>query len=126
MVNDLNPKYMLHEDGTIESTDDLMKWAHWMENNQGLKRIKTTQLPGHLVSTVFLGIDHNYGSGPPILFETMNFTKDGWDQPIGKEYQLRAATKAESVKNHWYVVCMLMGWPLIANHFKYPGQHYDE
>jgi hypothetical protein len=26
-----------------------------------------------MVSTVFLGIDHNFGNGPPLLFETMVF-----------------------------------------------------
>ncbi len=45
-----------------------------------------TDTPGHLgepvgkttigavdVSTVFLGLDHGYGDGPPVLFETMVF-----------------------------------------------------
>lgn len=29
--------------------------------------------PDYRVSTVFLGIDHNWGEGPPLLFETMVF-----------------------------------------------------
>lgn len=28
---------------------------------------------GRVVSTVFLGIDHSFGFGPPLLFETMVF-----------------------------------------------------
>lgn len=43
------------------------------------------------VSTVFLGLDHNYGpSGPPILFETMTFGPPEtveWPQLPGKRKQ---------------------------------------
>ena len=28
------------------------------------------------VSTVFLGIDHQFFAGPPLLFETLNFSTD--------------------------------------------------
>jgi hypothetical protein len=40
------------------------------------------------VSTVFLGLDHNYGQGDPLLFETMAFTPqpdkpDAWGTPTG-------------------------------------------
>ena len=39
------------------------------------KRIAWTDLPGGVeVSTVWLGLDHNFGfSGPPLIFETMIF-----------------------------------------------------
>lgn len=36
--------------------------------------VAKTHLPGDIeVSTVFLGLDHNWGDGPPLLFETMVF-----------------------------------------------------
>lgn len=46
------------------------------------------------ISTVFLGLDHQYGSGPPILWETMVFggVLDG--------FQERYATKAEALAGH--------------------------
>lgn len=46
------------------------------------------------VSTVFLGLDHNYGIGPPVLFETMIFggEHDG--------YQERYCTWDEAVEGH--------------------------
>lgn len=38
----------------------------------GNNRVGLTEVNGHQVSTIFLGIDHNHtGSGRPILFETM-------------------------------------------------------
>lgn len=50
------------------------------------------------VSTVFLGLDHNWGSGPPLIFETMIFG--------GKfnEYQARYSTWAEAEEGHARVV----------------------
>ena len=59
---------------------DLMRWTEALENtDRQVKRTKTREYldDGKLifvdVSTVFLGIDHSYGGGRPILFETMVF-----------------------------------------------------
>jgi hypothetical protein len=48
-------------------------WEKFMTTrNRTVK--KTEVVPGVLVSTVFLGLDHRFvGGGPPILFETMTF-----------------------------------------------------
>lgn len=38
------------------------------------RRVDHTQISDEVhVSTVFLGLDHSYGRGPPVLFETMIF-----------------------------------------------------
>lgn len=50
----------------------LMEWAQWFE--AGNRKIARTELgPRGVVSTVFLGLDHGSGNGPPILFETLVF-----------------------------------------------------
>lgn len=42
------------------------------------------------VSTVFLGLDHNFGSGEPLLFETMAFLLDDDGAPhLGEPTRLR-------------------------------------
>ena len=43
------------------------------------KRVAETTLPdGKWISTVWLGLNHQYGDGPPLIFETMAFpSKDG-------------------------------------------------
>lgn len=51
--------------------DDLMLWAVWFETNNRI--VKQETINGVKISTVFLGFDHNYGTGPPILFKTMIF-----------------------------------------------------
>jgi hypothetical protein len=50
-----------------------MEWSRWFEH-AGTERIvaKTTVGP-MVVSTVFIGLDHNWQGGEPHLFETMIF-----------------------------------------------------
>lgn len=51
---------------------DLLTWARWFGSaNRVVKQ--TEVVKGVEVSTVFLGIDHNFSGGDPILFETMIF-----------------------------------------------------
>lgn len=53
---------------------DLMAWAVWFETADRI--VARTEIPGVVVSTVFLGLDHGWGMGSPLLFETMVF-RDG-------------------------------------------------
>lgn len=50
---------------------DLMKWGHWMQDAD--RHVARTDLSDSWVSTVFLGLDHSFSGGPPVLFETMIF-----------------------------------------------------
>lgn len=54
---------------------DMYTWARSYENFEKNKRIAYTDINDKCnVSTVFLGMDHNYRrTGDPILFETMIF-----------------------------------------------------
>lgn len=62
--------YKLEGKEVIE-VDDLMEWATWLESaDRGVAEDRIGEVR---ISTVFLGLDHNYGSGPPLLFETMVF-----------------------------------------------------
>lgn len=60
---------------------------------------RTEVAPGVVVSTVFLGLDHNHFGGPPILFETMVF-----DDYEAGDRQWRYATWAEAELGHMEVV----------------------
>jgi hypothetical protein len=53
--------------------DNVLQFASWFEtHDKTLARTDITD--GIYVSTVFLGIDHNFtGDGPPVLWETMIF-----------------------------------------------------
>lgn len=59
-------------DGHEPVTADPMTWARWVETTD--RHVDRTQVAEADVSTVFLGIDHNFTSrGEPVLFETMIF-----------------------------------------------------
>ena len=45
----------------------------WIENISKDNMVKKTKIGNVFISTVFLGLNHNYHEGPPILFETMVF-----------------------------------------------------
>ncbi len=71
--------YILEEDGTIREVEDVIEWSKWFERANEDRIIAQTNIhaPGNLkereafVSTVFLGINHNFTGGPPVLFETL-------------------------------------------------------
>ena len=71
---------------------DLMTWAASFENSS---RIVAQEVIGTAeISTVFLGLDHRFGEGPPILFETMVF-----GGPLDQE-QERCSTWEEAEAMH--------------------------
>lgn len=83
--------------GTVES------WW-WMEEHPECKAIGKTKISEDVnVSTVFLGLDHGWGEGPPVLSETMIFggehDQDQWRYTTWEEAELghqRAVALARS------------------------------
>lgn len=71
--------FTLDEHGEPQPCGDLDVWAVWMEQARRDRRLVIAQDKDEsgdgtiMVSTVFLGLNHNWGSGPPILFETLVF-----------------------------------------------------
>ena len=65
-------QYVLNADGEAEPCDDLTAWALFMADTR--RQILRQSVGPAEVSTVFLGLDHNFHEiGPPILWETMVF-----------------------------------------------------
>lgn len=50
---------------------DLDKWGNWYQTAN--RHVQKDDLGSVWVSTVFLGLDHGWHDGPPVLFETMIF-----------------------------------------------------
>lgn len=68
--------WIVDENGNPRLTD-LLTWADWFEKSENCI-VKQDYIQGGegtvTVSTVFLGIDHNFvDEGPPLLWETMVF-----------------------------------------------------
>lgn len=51
---------------------DLMVWANWLEQCKE-RHVADEKIGDVRISTVFLGLDHSWGDGPPLIFETMVF-----------------------------------------------------
>ena len=91
-------------DGEKLVETDLMGWGEWFENFDN-RRIAETTIGDAWVSTVFLGIDHNFGGeGPPLLFETMVFFDR---EDLRDEIMMRYATYAEAREGHDSIVAAL-------------------
>ena len=100
--------YVLDGDGEPQPCDDLLVWCQWWETADRVvkqdyaENAQTTDADksigaGHAVgvSTVFLGLDHQWrASGPPILWESMVFgtSLDGTQQ--------RYSSKADALRGH--------------------------
>ena len=55
----------------VLACNSLAKWKLWMTNAD--RTVAQDSIGGVRISTVFLGINHQFGSGPPLLFETVVF-----------------------------------------------------
>jgi len=86
--------------------EDLITWAKWLEQAalSGERTVAKDTVGKKLVSTVFLGIDHQYGAGPPILFETMILDDNMYDS-----YQERYETWEEAEAGHIIALAIAKG-----------------
>jgi hypothetical protein len=79
----VSDKYILEGKKAIPAAD-LMTWARWFETAD--RHVASTTIGDVRVSTVFLALDHSFGHGEPLLFETMIFGGEHND------YQVRCST----------------------------------
>lgn len=86
------------------SDDDLLLWAADYENLSNRMVAQTHIGPAIMVSTVFLGLDHNFSdTGPPVLFETMVFNglveRDCWRCSTWEEAEAQHELAVRAVKD---------------------------
>lgn len=96
-----NHHYILNEDGNPVAVG-LEEWAEWFGEHKEERIMKQTRVFGIWVSTIFLGLNHNFFGNEPLIFETMIFggTLD--------QYQDRYSTKEQALRGHreavWKVI----------------------
>jgi hypothetical protein len=103
-------QYILDEQGEPVIERDLFKWGEWLEEavTTGSRHLAEDTIGPYRVSTVFLGLDHAYGNGPPVLWETIIFgTEEEMEIIPGKKRryrktvdQFRYTSKAEALAGH--------------------------
>lgn len=78
---------------------DVIEASIWLypskENSTDRRRVKKDTVNNHDISTVFLGLDHGYGEGEPVLWETMIFGASELDQ-----WQDRYTSYEDALKGH--------------------------
>jgi hypothetical protein len=90
--------WILDDNSTPVKTESVFEWAQWFETAD--RRVALTELDGAEVSTVFLGLDHNYGMGPPLLYETMVFETEGSNFTLANSGPWRTSTREEALRVH--------------------------
>ncbi len=91
-------KYILKNKRVVK-VEDVIEWSDWFETADRI--VKQTKLKnGYRVSTVFLGTDHSFTGGPPLLFETMVFKGKDWSNLDMDRY----STWDEAVEGHKQMV----------------------
>jgi hypothetical protein len=69
-----------------------------LQSHSLAKRVGATDVGQLRVSTVWLGLDHGYLQGTPIIFETMVF--DHRNDPMWDNELTRYATEEEAMRGH--------------------------
>lgn len=87
---------------TLEEWGDLLEKRHHDPDTSWWHKVTVVGNDSVEVSTVWLGMNHRFGDGPPLIYETMVF-----GGPMA-EAQWRYSTKEEAWRHHDEVVRMVM------------------
>lgn len=86
-------------------------WAVWFASRGRERFLANTHLPnGYWISTVWLGMDHNFGHGPPLIFESMVF-RGGKNGDLDCD---RYSTRKEALAGHKALVEKWRARPKLA------------
>lgn len=90
------------KDGNPIGMDDYLRLTY----DKDYRRVGWTKVKEHVVSTVWLGLDHSYGGPKPVIFETMVFSNE--DNLVDLDCQ-RYVTLEEAYIGH---ITMVYKWAL--------------
>jgi hypothetical protein len=97
-------QYIINDDGEPEPCEDTLRWAVWFEDIHN-RVVLQDRFGPLLVSTVFLGLDHNWLlTGPPVLWETMVFDESDGRKSLD-DYSQRYTSKLEALEGH-HEICV--------------------
>ena len=90
-------RYYILKDKKVIPVNDVLEWAKMFEKKD--RRVAEDNIGEVRISTVFLGLNHRFGKGKPLIFETMVFGNCIFDN-----YQERYSTYEEAEKGHKFMV----------------------
>lgn len=65
-----------------------------LTNDINYRIVARSHMNGRVIATVWLGLDHQFGSGPPLIFETMVFPQGSWNDDYAERYSTERAALA--------------------------------
>ena len=95
--------FLLDENNVPYPCEDLLTWGRGIEKlvTEGRKGVKKEMVGKFFISTVFLGLNHNFiKKGLPLLFETMVFNHGTKENKYLDHYMERYSTWDEAEKGH--------------------------
>jgi hypothetical protein len=94
--------YYLEKDHSSRSCP-LDEWSSQLRdmNKNDTKHVAHDKIDNYIISTIWLGLDHNYFGGRPMLFETMIFKDNKSFEDI---YMDRYFTWDEALKGHEFAI----------------------
>jgi hypothetical protein len=122
-VNDKPMWYILNADHSVTPVNDLEEWVMKTAFDDSYNQIDWTGNDTIYVSTIFLGMDHNYRTlvkeDRPILFETMVFggAHDGT--------QMRWCTYDEAVQGHKIICAAVFKLEVVGNDYRSQDTEQD-
>lgn len=110
----------------------MQRWGRLMEDHS-YRIVQQEDIGPYAVSTVWLGLDHNYvREGPPIIFETMVFATAERDDPKHKglhEFDdacWRWPTEAEARQGHSEIMTLIRATLQEEPDMTVPDKHEQE
>lgn len=73
----------------------------WAKEHGAMRHVADDTVGDVRISTVFLGLDHSHGFGPPLLFETMIFGG------VHNDHQARCSTWEQAEAQHAEALAMV-------------------
>lgn len=89
---------------------DEITLEQWAMSRETEHRVALTDVGPYVVSTVWLGLDHSFGGGRPVIFETMVFAADDWEGEsagLSEFDMLRYCTLEEAQQGHEEMVTVV-------------------
>ena len=101
-------RYVLNDKGEPVLCEDVIEWATKFEITK--RRVAETTVDDLWISTVFLGLNHNWHEGPPVVWETMVFCNSDEDHPLHQWMDRCAGSREQAVAMHERCVTYVKEW----------------